>query len=354
MKKKLLIVNSAQFGYHLDTYYYCKHLKDSYDITYIGWDYSNEKIEEDSVKVIDVKRTGNNIIRTARLIKQTLNEIKQNRPDIVFIKYFRGCSFLNILAPKTTFLFDIRTSIWSVWYFNSLMKFESLLFRNITIISESLREWLKYPKNKCDILPLGADSITIIPKEFNQLHLVYVGMFTDRYIDHTIKGLAKFHQKHSDTKVHYTIIGKGRKNELAEYQELTKKLGIEKLITFTGFVHHANIKEYFDNANVGVSYVPITPYFDVQPPTKTFEYLLSGMPVIATNTYENRIVMNDDNGVLIQDNPEDFCKGLESIYEKFQSDHYSSKSIIEMSQQYSWHHVTKVLDDIIQRKISGK
>jgi glycosyltransferase involved in cell wall biosynthesis len=80
--------------------------------------------------------------------------------------------------------------------------------------------------------------------------------------------------------------------------------------------------------------VPMTPYFEYQPVTKLFEYMLSGMPVIATNTYENRLIVNENNGVLINDTSEDFCNGLLTIYNKRNS--FNSSEIRRSVESYTW------------------
>jgi hypothetical protein len=46
MKKKLLIINKIQFGYHTDTFKYCQYLKDEFDITYICFDAKEIKIND--------------------------------------------------------------------------------------------------------------------------------------------------------------------------------------------------------------------------------------------------------------------------------------------------------------------
>jgi glycosyltransferase involved in cell wall biosynthesis len=87
--------------------------------------------------------------------------------------------------------------------------------------------------------------------------------------------------------------------------------------------------------------VPITPYYDFQPVTKLYEYMLSGMPVIATNTHENRLVVNDDNGVLINDTPEDFCNGLAKICENRNS--YNSLDIRKTVESYTWENIVNTI-----------
>lgn len=82
-----------------------------------------------------------------------------------------------------------------------------------------------------------------------------------------------------------------------------------------GRVGNTLLKPYFENANIGVSYVPITSYYNVQPPTKTFEYALSGLFTIATATDENKKVVSPTNGILIEDNAQAFCNALEWLDE---------------------------------------
>lgn len=75
-----------------------------------------------------------------------------------------------------------------------------------------------------------------------------------------------------------------------------KKLGLE----------NKDLEPYFEQANVGISFVPMTDHYDAQPATKTFEYSNSGLYVLGTATTENKKSI-DNNGVLIQDTPESFC-----------------------------------------------
>ena len=61
------------------------------------------------------------------------------------------------------------------------------------------------------------------------------------------------------------------------------------------------------------------------------------MPVIATNTFENRQIVNEKNGVLIQDITEDFCRGLEHIYNQRKT--YNSSNIRKSVEQYTWNNI---------------
>lgn len=319
--KKLVSINQSQFGHHTDAYYHCKYLKETFSIVYICWDHGLKKIDMDGVKVVYVSRNGNFLIRTLRFLRYALRHIRDKKA-IVFVMYFKGVSFvLRLMRPRHCFVLDIRTaSVHKSPIVRRLhdmrLKFESRFFRNITVISESLAEKLGIA-NRAHILPLGADIISSVHKSFDSLNLLYVGTLFNRNIGVTIRGFKQFFNDFKDRiAISYTIIGDGPNNEVRELKDLVSRYGLSSVVKVTGLIPHTQLKPWFDAANIGVSYIPMTDYYDCQPVTKTFEYLLSGMSVIATNTSENRKVINLYNGVIVGDSVEDFHSGLKAIYEK--------------------------------------
>jgi glycosyltransferase involved in cell wall biosynthesis len=139
--------------------------------------------------------------------------------------------------------------------------------------------------------------------------------------------------------ISYTIIGDGPKNESDELKELIEKLNLKEFVTIIGKLLHCQLKEYFDRSNIGVSYIPLRTYFDKQPPTKTFEYLLSGMPVIATKTTANSKIINPETGVLIGDRPIDFHEGLITLYRN--RNHYDSQKIRKLNLKHTWENIVR-------------
>ena len=87
----------------------------------------------------------------------------------------------------------------------------------------------------------------------------------------------------------------------------------------------------------GVAFIPGDKHYQVQPATKIFEYLLAGMVVIATQTYENTRVINDSNGVLTDDTAEGFAAGLEKLMEKRMS--FKSPAIRDGIGEYAWQRI---------------
>lgn len=201
-------------------------------------------------------------------------------------------------------------------YYDARLKFETRFFRHVTVISKSLAVTLGIA-HKAHILPLGADVISPVDKMFDKFHLLYVGTLSNRKIDVTISGIKKFCEEFiGQTLISYTIIGSGPNNEEQALDELVAQYGLAGTVNIVGAIPHTQLKPWFDKANVGVSYVPMTDYYDCQPVTKTLEYLLSGMLVLATNTSENRKVIDPENGMLVGDTAEAFCLGLKEISEK--------------------------------------
>ncbi|MDZ7870854.1 MAG: hypothetical protein U5L02_16910 [Rheinheimera sp.] len=102
------------------------------------------------------------------------------------------------------------------------------------------------------------------------------------------------------------------------------------------------MKSYFDNAHVGIAYIPVTDFYDVQPATKIYEYCLSSIPVLATDTTENIRVLKQNFGVLVADNALDFSYGIEKIIDKINArELYFSENQIE---KFNWYFVVRDLE----------
>lgn len=350
MSLDILILCQTQLGYHLDTYFYCKYLSKTHTVHYVCWDYCKEKQDIEGVNTLYVTRNGNILIRNLRYIITSINFLKSNKISICFIKYFRGCSILRVLFPKVKFVFDIRTGSVSNKYihrffYDSMMKFESKFFQNITIVSDSLAKKLSL-RRKAKILPLGSISFNKNTKSLKSLDLIYVGTLHNRQIEKSVEGFRKFlNARGTSDNCMYTIIGSGPKNEVEYLQSLVEEYDLSKSVKILGQIPFLDLHKYFHKANIGVSFIPMTPFFDVQPATKTYDYMLSGLVVIATKTYENTLVINESNGVLIDDSAEAFCKGLNQILAR--KDSYCTEKIRENAKIYHWDSVTKDLENYL-------
>ena len=352
---KIIILCQNQFGDHIDTYFYCKYLSMNHDVTYMGWNYNLPLQKLAGVKIIHVSRKANIFFRNLRYIRTALTYLRNKPVDVCFIKYFRGCSILRLCCPRTKFVFDIRTAsvkpfLLGRLIYDGCLRFESLFFPHITVISRPLANQLGLWK-KAAVLPLGSIPISHKPKRFNKLRLLYVGSLSNRKIHRTVEGAALFLKNYPNEHFSYTIIGDGG-GEIERLKALIDRRGLKEYIQLLGRIPFTELAPYFDTHNIGVSFVPITSAFNRQPVTKTFDYILSGLVVLGTDTYENRRVITADNGVLIQDSSEAFASGIVKLLKN--RHHFQSRIIMKNARIYHWKKIVKDLEDRLMNIANSK
>ena len=352
MKKILIVNNYEQFGYHIDTFKYAEHLNNKLAFTFFSWYYGLEKRSIKNVKVEYRKYKPLFFSKLFTVFKFLFNARKDH--DLFFLRYFPLVSAVLLFLPNESTILDIRTThtsknILRREIYNFLLKLEAKLFKRITVISEGVAKKLSLSHKAYSVLPLGADIISNTKKEFNEMRLLYVGTFNNRRIYATVEGFAKFYHEYKNViNMSYTIIGDGKAKEKDKILRSIEQNNLTNIVKYEGFVNHDKLKKYFDSCNIGVSYVPINEIFNYQPPTKTYEYLLSGMIILATDTYENRIIVDSTNGQLIKDSVSEFYLGLQQIYNNLGS--FSSVSIRSNTSEFLWPNIIdKHLIPILKR-----
>lgn len=339
-KSVVNIICSSQFGYLVDTYEYSRHLSKYHAVRYICIDQGKPKLSMPGVDVVYYKMNSKGVLKWLEFVRKVSKA--DVKGQVVFVKYFRFCSLLTLFFRKAEkIILDVRTgsvdpSSVSRFIFNKGIFFESLFFKERTIISSSLAKLLGIKRYK--IVPLGFPKVEARNKCFDKLRLLYVGTLSNRQITDTVLGLKMYIDGNGEGVESYDIVGDGYANEVEKLRDVVAGLGLNSIIKVHGRVPYNNLSPYFDKANVGVSYVPITSYFDVQPVTKTFEYIANGMVTIGTKTIEQSKVINNINGVLCEDSPEDFCESIKKIEVSFEG--YNSGSIRASHEPETWEMVS--------------
>lgn len=339
--RKLLIINKPTFGHLTDSYMWCKYLKDKFDITFVGFDALHTRVGMDGVNIKYISCRGSKSMREYRFLLKSLWYCLLFKGPILIVYFDNAIWLKRLLFWKKMFL-DIRT--FGVnrdpehrKEFDRNLLHATHVFDNVSIISEGLQERLTNIGVESTILPLGADEISLVDTNFDTLKLLYVGILSGRKIEKTIVGVKDFKEKYPNNKITYDIIGDGHYGELEILKKFTNELGLDDCITFHGRLPHTQLEPFFDRCNIGVSFVPKTYYYEFQPPTKTFEYIISGLYTITTSTHANKEVVNSDNGILINDTSEDFTTAIENIWHNRASiDH---NKIRESLSDYKWKHI---------------
>lgn len=318
-RKKIIFIDKHQFGDLTDVYKWCYYLRDEYDVTVICFDVGLKKSIIDGIKVKYVSSKGSFTIRGIRFYIYCLWNLLLFKGLIVVV-YYNHCDWLKRVLFWKKMMLDIRTLSVDPKpevrkKYDNAIKNACGHYDKVSIISDGIKNKIGEAGKKAAILPLGADCISRNPKDYSAIRLIYVGTFNGRDLDKTIKGTALFCERHPEVDLTYDIVGSGSGNELMEYKKMSLRLGLHDKVFFHGKIANHALGPYFEKANIGVSFVPITDYYNHQPPTKTFEYVLSGLFVIATATYEHKHIITPENGVLIQDTEKDFAQALEFIWQ---------------------------------------
>ena len=352
------MIGHTQFGYHIDTYFYCQKKPEDVELTYIGKSRNAAEIPCKNVNIITIpyrKYISGKILSTIHYWKTIYTEVSSHEYDLIFIRFSPLCALFQICFPSVLFVMDIRTasvhpSAFKRFLEDKILQLNGFFFRHISVISQGLAEKLKISPGKTFILPLGAESQEITPRNFDALHLLYVGTFYERKIENTLTGLKAFITRNHDIPIDYELVGDTVGNEYL--LDLAQDPILKNKVHFAGYVTHDQLLPYWEKGNLGISFVPITEKFDFQPPTKTYEYIAAGMPCIATATQENQHVINDINGVLCEDNPESFCSALEAVWHNRQK--YQSEKIIASLGDYCWEKICNDLYSYFRRLIPSQ
>lgn len=352
-----MFISSSQYGYNTDYFKYCEYLSKFYKIYYVCFDSRQPRFENENITVYytDYKK---GFVTKKKLVQFAVQNIKKINPDYIYIKYFPSCSLICRKIKDKKAVIDIRTgSVEKLWLKrklkNILLRIEANRFNNISVISEGLAEKLMLSKDKTFILPLGADRVADIDNININFHdcmnLLYIGTFYQRKIEDTIQGFKMFYDAFKDKiPCRYTIIGFGDENDEKSIAGMIDELNLQNCVHFLGRKKYDELKEYYQSHNIGISYVPITDYFQHQPPTKTYEYICNGLICIATNTIENAKVINNNNGILIKEGPDEVYRGLKAIYDNLKT--FDREMIMKNSEQYSWESIVKnILEPFIQQ-----
>ena len=344
--KSLLIIAPYQFGELSDCYYWAKYTTLSgVKTSYIGYRYRSRDINPricPGVKTISIPRFNNRILLGLVFYFVCIFEIIWHNYQNVIICRMPYCEILAKLFKRRNIILDIRTlSVSKDVSIRDTQNKKTIavkkLFKTCTIISNEIGEIVGKPYQ---VLPLGAEPLSSSKKEFDSLRFFYIGTFNGRCLSVFINGLALY-QQHFNTTCTFDIVGGGDVDEETAIHTAILKSGV-KGVTLHGYLNHDEATRFFDHCNIGVCYVPITDYYQFQPPTKLYEYLLAGMACIATRTYSNSLVVNEQNGILIGDDEESVFNGIVSLTKRMST--FQSSAIVNDSLSYHW-------EKIIQEKL---
>lgn len=355
--KSVYIVCQTQFGYHIDSYYYAKYLSEIYSVSYICYDDNKPKYKMPLVNVIYLSRNSSKLLGHLHFLTTVRTIISESNSPYVFVKHFAFCSLLVLFNRRVKCCnIDVRTgsvspSVIKRFFEDFFIYVDSLFYKTQTVISKSLKnKW--FIRKDAFILPLGAE---VYKREYSyensckgkNLVLFYVGSITGRRLDVIISGLHIYIANNPDSKIVLKIAGSYDNADGRRLLELTQHYKLNEKVEFLGYLTRDDLYKNLDRVDVGIVHVPKTSYYDCQPSTKLFEFLLSGIPVLASDTLENINTVGVGMGLIYNGNSsESFANAIENII----SDLNSGSIKIDMAclGRYSWESIALSLAELIQ------
>ena len=321
--KSILFVFQSQIGYGSNYYDYVRYLVDlGYRVGVLCLDLGKKKVSFNSE--VEILYLAN---KNPFQYRMTLmcNAIKLHKKyDYVVFNQMIGLWFCSLFIPyKKRFLY-LRTGSVANNRFRQLfgdvdVQLQILAFRKILVLSNLLANKFRIPKHKRVIFPLGAEDLAQKVKTyFDSIRLLYVGTFNNRRIEETIEGLSLFLKRNNALRslISYDIVGGGSQVEESKLKQSIESLNLQDIVHIHGYLTHDEAVPLYEACNVGVCHVPIDERYDVQPPTKVYEYALSGLVCLATETRADKELICMDNGILYTDTAQGFCDAITTYWNR--------------------------------------
>lgn len=287
----------------------------------------------------------------ARICRNILRE-NPSKVTAIHVRYFKTCSMLPILMGAPAALDfrsgSIRRSATIRYIENKIMRVEALAYDRVTVISRGVGAVLGLRQFR--ELPLGASrNLLAIPRERvrdpENLRFIYVGTLRQRNIDLFASAFADFVASRG-LAWRLDLYGYGSDEEVASLNAVALRCSG---VRFLGNLTRTELPVRLAEADIGVSYVPMTPYFNWQPPTKTFEYLMAGLPTLATRTAANAEIVQAGCGWLCDDTADSIMDALACI-ERLKGKWTVNR---EAMQNWTWEAIFDkyYLNEILRRQI---
>ncbi|MCB1042347.1 MAG: glycosyltransferase family 4 protein [Acidobacteria bacterium] len=167
------------------------------------------------------------------------------------------------------------------------------------------------------------------------IHLVYVGSISeDRGRNIMLEALAQ--AKSEGAQFRLTLVG-GPPQELAICHHLAQSLNIRSDVSLHDAVPGNRIPDYLLRADMGICIWANKPHWNYNPPTKLFEYLVSGLPVFASRIKTHTDTITDGyNGIVFDYDVGSMKEALLNIWHSREKLPELSAHAAESGADYLW------------------
>lgn len=182
------------------------------------------------------------------------------------------------------------------------------------------------------------------------LHILYVGFVTEiRGLDLLVNAVHEFKKKHPNAEIQADIVGVGSATE--HIQDLIHQHKLHEYVRVHGWLEYEEITKLFEIANVGALTYQVCPHWNHTIPNKIFDYMIEGLPVLATEVVPiSRILIDTQSGLVGKDRyPEDIANKLSMLMDSELRNKLGSNGQKAIRDQYNWSIEEQRIKDDIDR-----
>jgi glycosyltransferase involved in cell wall biosynthesis len=167
------------------------------------------------------------------------------------------------------------------------------------------------------------------------LRLIYAGSITrERGLQVMIEGIA-LANRHG-RKAHLTIVGASPQG-LAEAERLIHEHDVSDVVRVMSRVSGTAIPALLWDSDLGICIWAKRLYWEYNPPTKLFEYLVAGLPVLASNIRTHTLYLEPwKTGVIFEYAGCSLAEAIEAVWERQGELEPMKRSAAEAGQRFLW------------------
>ncbi len=184
----------------------------------------------------------------------------------------------------------------------------------------------------------------------NQLRIVYVGFLSKlRGLDLLIEGAAHYiNPQGTADAIRIDIKGMGAQRE--HLIALSKELGISESVKVHGWLDHEEVDKLMALANVGALTYRVCGHWNHTIPNKIFDYMLAGLPVLATEVIPIARILNETNsGVVCNDlDPIDIAEKMAILRAPQKRSILGENGRAAIESKYNWENDAKILIETVE------
>lgn len=235
------------------------------------------------------------------------------------------------------------------WFLDKAIKRADLIFP----ISKWHAESLRISKKKILPITMGIDSdwvfesykdIPLVSNKRDLVNITYFGSLSilrnPKLIVDVLDLLASDHPEFM-----YFLVGKSESaNEDEEIKKYINTKTHRNRIVFTGHLDKLELSKILLNSYITISAIPPTKYYSISSPTKLFESMGFGVPVVGNvGIYEQENVINESRaGLLVEYSAESFFKSISYLIQNPDvRAEMSSRAINYVSVKYNYKNLAK-------------